>query len=231
MQMTCQPRNLQQFWPTLRESSSVQQRDTWTQVRSCQPAGCVVKNWATAATTNSCMPWLCAASSTVTVSHPAHFCEESDGCCALCAEVYATIRHHLPGVQYHGGALMLLYSDPNTDLPKVEKLPGHVAIVCGSGADVHMAYEAKVALALQGGYSTMMRDVSPTKLSDLISRKEQLQAADAVIVCCGEQPSLAGLILSLVDVPVIAIPGKGSRPDPNLAVSIQGAYLLLLSAF
>lgn len=123
---------------------------------------------------------------------------------------------------------MLLYSDPNSALPKVDKLPGHVAIVCGSGADVQMAYESKVALQLQGGYSTMVRDISPTKLADLVSRKQQLQAADAVIVCCGEQPALAGLILNLVDVPVVAIPGTGHRPDPNLAVSIQGMSLMLL---
>lgn len=117
---------------------------------------------------------------------------------------------------------MLLYSDPNSALPKVDKLPGHVAIVCGSGSDVQHAYEARVALQLQGGYATIMRDMTPTNLAGLMSRKEQLQAADAVIVCCGEQPALAGLVLGLVDVPVVAIPGTGGRPDPNLAVSIQG---------
>lgn len=117
---------------------------------------------------------------------------------------------------------MLLYTDPNCDLPKVEKLPGHVAIVCGSSSDVQMAYEAKVALQLQGGYSTMITDISPTKLSALVSRRKQLQAADAVIVCCGEQPALAGLILGLVHVPIVAIPGTGNQPDPNLAVAVPG---------
>jgi pyridinium-3,5-biscarboxylic acid mononucleotide synthase len=146
----------------------------------------------------------------------------------LIAEVYATIRSMLPGVQYHGGARMLLYTNPDNSLPKVEKLPGHVAIVCGSGADVQMAYEAKVALQLQGGYSTMIKDISPTKLGQLLSRREQLQAADAVIVCCGEQPALAGLILGLVDVPVVAIPGVQGRPDPSIVVSVPGMCLLRL---
>lgn len=178
-------------------------------------------NFPAPATTDSCMPLPSRdiLSQLETTYFSLHTSAEQR---LVLAEVYATIRSMLPGVQYHGGARMLLYSDPNSTLPKVDKLPGHVAIVCGSGADVQHAFEAKVALQLQGAYSTMIRDVSPTKLAELMSREEQLQAADAVIVCCGEQPALAGLVLGLVEVPVVAIPGTGGRPDPNLAVSVQG---------
>jgi hypothetical protein len=116
---------------------------------------------------------------------------------------------------------MLLYSDPEGTVPDIQKLPGHVVIVCGSGIDVRMAFEAKVALELMGGYATIMRDVSPTKLHELVQRRQTFMAADAVVVCCSEQPALAGIILSFVDVPVISIPGY-DRPDPTLAVAASG---------
>lgn len=120
------------------------------------------------------------------------------------------------------GAHMLLYSDPSGVTLKPSGLPGHVAIVCGNGADMPMAYETKVALGLMGGYGTLMQGVSAVDLPSLVSRKEQLAAADAVIVCCAEQPALAGLIVGLVDVPVIALPGV-HRPDPTMAICAHGA--------
>lgn len=118
---------------------------------------------------------------------------------------------------------MLLYSDPSGVAAKSSSLPGHVAVVCGNGADMQMAYEAKVALGLMGAYGTLMQGISAVDLPSLVSRKDQLSAADAVIVCCHEQPALAGLVAGLVEVPVIALPGMDC-PDPTTAICAQGVF-------
>lgn len=120
---------------------------------------------------------------------------------------------------------MLLYTDPSGVVAKSDGLPGHVVVVCGHAADMQMAYEAKVGLGLMGAYGTLIQGLSAADLPSLVSRKDQLSAADAVIVCCAEQPALAGLVAGLVDVPVIALPGI-DRPDPTTAICAQGAARL-----
>eukprot|EP00892_Ulva_mutabilis_P007993 jgi/Ulvmu1/5566/UM023_0103.1 len=137
------------------------------------------------------------------------------------SETYAAIRTMLPGVQYHAGAHMLLYTDPSGVATTPAGLPGHVAIVCGNAMDMQMAYETKVALGLMGAYGTLVQNVSAVNLPSLVARKEQLDCSDAIVVCCAEQPALAGLVVGLVDVPVIALPGV-DRPHPTTAVSAQG---------
>ena len=138
------------------------------------------------------------------------------------ADMYAAVRMHLPGVQYHGGAQMLLFTDVGAAVPKSQRLPGRVAIVCGYSADLQAAYEAKVSLALMGGYATMYQGVSAADLPGILKIRESLEDVDAVIVSCAEQPSLAGLLSSMVAVPVIALPGKG-RADPMTAMQVAGA--------
>ena len=140
------------------------------------------------------------------------------------ADVYAAIRTILPGVQYHGGAQMLLFSDSGAAVPKPQRLPGRVAIVSGSSSDLRTAFEAKVALELAGGYSTMYQGVSAADLQGIVRLRESIADADAVIVCCGEQPALAGLLAPLVAVPVVAVPGTG-RPDPAAAIDVAGVRL------
>ena len=138
------------------------------------------------------------------------------------ADMYAAVRTHLPGVQYHGGAQMLLFTDIGAAVPKPQRLPGRVAIVCGYSSDVKAAYEAKVALELMGAYGTMYQGVSAADLPSVLKVRESLEDVDAVIVCCGEQPSLAGLLSSMVAVPVVALPGLAGT-DPLAALQVAGA--------
>jgi pyridinium-3,5-biscarboxylic acid mononucleotide synthase len=140
------------------------------------------------------------------------------------ADVYATVRTILPGVQYHGGAQMLLFTDSGADVPKPTRLPGRIAIVSGVSSDIKAAFEAKVALNMMGGYSTMYQGASAADLPGLIKIREAISDADALIVCCGEQPALAGLLASFVAVPVVALPASG-RPDPLTAIDVAGAGL------
>ena len=134
---------------------------------------------------------------------------------------YAAVRNVLPGVQYHAGAEMLLFHDAGADVPKPPRLPGRVAIVCGSTTDLRAAYEAKLAVGLMGGYATIHQDVSAAELTGVVRARAAVAGADAVIVCCGEQPALAGLLGGMVAVPVIAIPGVGAM-DPTSAMCVAG---------
>lgn len=123
---------------------------------------------------------------------------------------------------------MLLYTDPSGIVSKPERLPGHVLVVCGNSADMQMAYEATVGLNMMGAYATMLPGISAAELRSLASMRDQLTAADALVVCCAEQPALAGLMASLVDVPVIALPGIG-RPDPTMAMCVPGTEMPTLA--
>lgn len=78
-------------------------------------------------------------------------------CCT--PEVYAAVRQHLPGVKFHAAARMLFYTDEGAAVPKPARLPGRVAVVCGSGRDLHAASEATAALRLMGGYGTQYQCV------------------------------------------------------------------------
>lgn len=137
-------------------------------------------------------------------------------------DAYAAVRNVLPGVQYHAGAEMLLFHDTGADVPKPPRLPGRVAIVCGSTTDMRAAYEAKLAVGLMGGYATIHQGVSAAELTGVVRARAAIDGADAVIVCCGEQPALAGLVAGMVAVPVVAIPGAGAV-DPTSAMSVAGA--------
>jgi NCAIR mutase (PurE)-related protein len=148
---------------------------------------------------------------------------------ARCAtpEYFAAVRVALPKVQYHAGAEMLLFTDTGADVPKPPKLPGRVAIVCGSSADLRGAWEAKVSVGLMGGYATIHQDVSVADLTSIVRARTAIAEADAVIVCCGEQPALAGIFAGMLHVPVIALPGVGSA-TPTAAVNVAGVSSVLL---
>ena len=138
------------------------------------------------------------------------------------AATYAAVRSHLAGVKYHAGAQMLMYTPDKNAAPATERLPGRVGIVCGFSSDLKSAFEAKVSLGLMGAYSTMYQGISAADLPSVIQMRSSLESVDAVIVCCGEQPALAGLLSSLVAVPVVALPSAGSA-DPVSAFNASGA--------
>lgn len=139
-------------------------------------------------------------------------------------EYFAAVRTALPKVQYHAGAEMLLFTDVGADVPKPPKLPGRIAIVCGSSADLRGAWEAKISVGLMGGYATIHQDVSLADLTSIVRARVAIAEADAVIVCCAEQPALAGIIGGMLQVPVIALPGTAGMA-PTAAVNVAGASL------
>jgi hypothetical protein len=89
---------------------------------------------------------------------------------------------------------------------KSEERGGHVAVVCAGTSDVPVAEEAAVTAETFGAEVTRLYDVGVAGLHRLLAVREQIAAADVVIVCAGMEGALPSVVGGLVGVPVIAVP-------------------------
>jgi NCAIR mutase (PurE)-related protein len=88
-----------------------------------------------------------------------------------------------------------------------------VAVVSAGTADWPVAAEAQAVAAAIGLGTTVIQDVGVAGLERVVAAKDQLTAADTVIVVAGMEGALASVIGGLVAKPVIAVPtsaGYGS---------------------
>jgi len=83
---------------------------------------------------------------------------------------------------------------------------GHVAVVCAGTSDLPVAEEAAVTAETFHAQVTRLYDVGVAGIHRLLSVRDQLAAADAVIVCAGMEGALPSVVGGLVGVPVIAVP-------------------------
>jgi NCAIR mutase (PurE)-related protein len=99
--------------------------------------------------------------------------------------------------------LQLLLGKP---MPKVE---GTVAIVTAGTSDAAVADEARRTLDYLGAASILVADVGVAGVLRLLSRLEEIEAADVVIVVAGMEASLFSVVAGLVGRPLIAVPTSG----------------------
>ena len=83
---------------------------------------------------------------------------------------------------------------------------GHVAVLCAGTSDLPVAEEAAVSAELFGTHVTRLFDVGVAGLHRLLSVRQQLRQAQAVIVCAGMEGALPSVVGGLVGVPVFAVP-------------------------
>lgn len=83
---------------------------------------------------------------------------------------------------------------------------GHIAVLCAGTSDLPVAEEASVTAETFGTTVTRLYDIGVAGLHRLLAVREQLAAADAVIVCAGMEGALPSVVGGLVGVPVIAVP-------------------------
>ena len=86
------------------------------------------------------------------------------------------------------------------------KIRGHVAVVCAGTSDLPVAEEAAVTAEVFGAKVSRFYDVGVAGLHRLLSVRDALLEADAVIVCAGMEGALPSVVGGLVGVPVIAVP-------------------------
>jgi hypothetical protein len=83
---------------------------------------------------------------------------------------------------------------------------GRVAVVCAGTSDLPVAEEAAVTAETFGAVVTRLFDVGVAGVHRLLAVREELMAADAVVVCAGMEGALPSVVGGLVGVPVVAVP-------------------------
>ncbi len=86
------------------------------------------------------------------------------------------------------------------------KPQGHIAVVCAGTSDLFVAEEAAVTAETFNARVTRLYDVGVAGIHRLLAVREELAAADVVIVCAGMEGALPSVVGGLVGVPVIAVP-------------------------
>ena len=83
---------------------------------------------------------------------------------------------------------------------------GRVAVVCAGTSDLPVAEEAAVTAETFGVTVSRLYDVGVAGLHRLLAVRDELTAADAVVVCAGMEGALPSVVGGLVGVPVVAVP-------------------------
>jgi pyridinium-3,5-biscarboxylic acid mononucleotide synthase len=107
-------------------------------------------------------------------------------------------------------------------LQSAEEPKGNVAVICAGTSDLFVAEEAAVTAETFDTRVTRLYDVGVAGLHRLLAVREQLAAADVVIVCAGMEGALPSVVGGLVSVPVIAVP-----TSVGYGASFAGATALL----
>jgi NCAIR mutase (PurE)-related protein len=112
----------------------------------------------------------------------------------------AVLRQH-PVAVYHAAARAVALRQGESATTH-----GHIAVVCAGSSDLPVAEEAAVTAETFHARVTRLYDVGVAGIHRLLAVREELAAADAVVVCAGMEGALPSVVGGLVGVPVIAVP-------------------------
>lgn len=88
----------------------------------------------------------------------------------------------------------------------VQARAGRVIVTTGGTADLPVAEEAVLVARLLGAEVGLIPDIGVAGLHRVLSVREQLSAADAIVVVAGMEGAIASVIGGLVGSPVVACP-------------------------
>ncbi len=130
---------------------------------------------------------------------------------------------------YNADARLLVIRRKGSAPPSIY---GRVGILTAGTSDVPIAEEAEVVLSELGCNVIKAVDVGVAGLHRLVKPLKEMIAADVdvLIVVAGREGALPGVVASLVDVPVIAVPtsvgyGHGGHGEAALASMLQACSL------
>jgi NCAIR mutase (PurE)-related protein len=83
---------------------------------------------------------------------------------------------------------------------------GHVLVVTAGTTDLKVAGECAATLAVLGVRADVLADVGVAGLGRLLSRLDDLRAAECVVVVAGMDGALPSVVAGLVSAPVIGVP-------------------------
>ncbi len=134
------------------------------------------------------------------------------------AATAAAVLAHFPAATHNATARTIALRQAGGDTKTI----GHLAVLCAGTSDLPVAEEAAVTAETFGTHVTRLYDVGVAGLHRLLAVREQLTAADVVIVCAGMEGALPSVVGGLVAVPVIAVP-----TSVGYGASFAGATALL----
>ncbi len=116
-------------------------------------------------------------------------------------EVADAVRQAYPEATYHTAARVITVGAP---VPRRGR--GTVLVVSAGTADIPVADEAAVTADMLGSPVERLYDVGVAGIHRLFGNKEQLFAANVLVVAAGMEGALASVVAGLVDRPVVAVP-------------------------
>jgi NCAIR mutase (PurE)-related protein len=116
-------------------------------------------------------------------------------------EIADAVQHAHPDAVYHATARMLFLGQPAPPSGR-----GVVLVVSAGTADIPVAEEAAVTAELLGSTVERLYDVGVAGIHRLFDRREQLFAAEVLVVVAGMEGALTSVVAGLVDRPVIGVP-------------------------
>lgn len=116
-------------------------------------------------------------------------------------EVAEAVQRAFPDTAYHAAARMVVVGE---GVPRSGR--GDVLVVSAGTADIPVADEAVVTAETLGSPVERLYDVGVAGIHRLFDNREQLFAANVLVVVAGMEGALASVVAGLVDRPVIAVP-------------------------
>ena len=120
---------------------------------------------------------------------------------------FELIRSVFPNAEYDkvSRILKVLSDDKKKELSE-HKLIGNIAVCTAGTADIRVAEEAAQTAEFFGSYVNRIYDVGVSGIHRILSKKDELYYANAVIAVAGMEGALPSVIGGLVKNPVIAVP-------------------------
>jgi hypothetical protein len=115
-------------------------------------------------------------------------------------EIYEAIRDVAPDAVYHETARIVVINHR----PAHQK--GNVAVVCAGTSDLPVAEEAALTAETLGSRVSRHYDVGVAGIHRLLACREELLAANVLVVVAGMEGALPSVVGGLVHRPVIAVP-------------------------
>lgn len=113
---------------------------------------------------------------------------------------FQAVREQIPGVEYDetAGTISLQFDRP-------ERI-GNIVVCTGGTTDIPVAEEAAKTAEFFGSRVTRIYDVGVAGIHRLLSRLDDLRAANCIVAAAGMEGALPGVVAGLVEHPVIAVP-------------------------
>jgi len=117
------------------------------------------------------------------------------------ADVAQALEEAFPDAVHHAAARMVVVGGPAPSRAR-----GSVLVVSAGTADIPVADEAAVTAETLGSDVDRLYDVGVAGIHRLFGSREQLFAANVLVVAAGMEGALASVVAGLVDRPVVAVP-------------------------